>query len=92
MKEVAIVSDSHIPSRASEVPERVRNEIEKSSHVIHAGDFDSAEALNDFREISLELTAVYGNMDNHDLDLPGINQVEIEQATQTATEKESIDM
>ncbi|MFC7075443.1 metallophosphoesterase family protein [Haloarcula halophila] len=61
--EIAIVSDTHIPSRASGIPAPFRERIEAADHVIHAGDFDSDGALSNVRAMSARLTAVAGNMD-----------------------------
>ena len=61
--EVAIISDSHIPSRASHIPEPFEQRIRDADHVIHAGDFDSEGALSNVRSMSRHLTAVAGNMD-----------------------------
>ena len=61
--QVAIVADTHIPSRASRIPDAFRQRIADADHVIHAGDFDSKGALADVRDLAAELTAVAGNMD-----------------------------
>jgi len=61
--ELAIISDSHIPSRASRIPDRFRERTRDVNHVIHAGDFDSKGALADMQDLAPELTAVHGNMD-----------------------------
>lgn len=61
--DVALISDTHIPSRASEIPAPFRDRIETADHVIHAGDFDSEGALSNIRALAPRLTAVAGNMD-----------------------------
>ena len=61
--DVALISDSHIPSREHEIPPSFRERIEVAGHVIHAGDFDSKGALADIRHMATELTAVSGNID-----------------------------
>ena len=61
--DVALISDTHIPSRASEIPASFRERIERADHVIHAGDFDSEGALANVRALAPRLTAVGGNMD-----------------------------
>jgi putative phosphoesterase len=73
---VAIVADSHIPSRASRIPEPFRERIRGADHVIHAGDFDSENALADARDLAPALTAVSGNMDPR-LGLPSVATVEL---------------
>ena len=44
MVEIAVVSDTHVPSRASEIPDWVAERVREADHTIHAGDFDSPEA------------------------------------------------
>jgi putative phosphoesterase len=61
--ELALVSDSHIPSRATTIPDDFRERIRHADHVLHAGDFDSKGALADTQDLARELTAVAGNMD-----------------------------
>ena len=73
---VAIVADSHIPSRAHRIPGTFRERIRAADHVIHAGDFDSESALADARDLASTLTAVSGNMDPH-LGLPSVATVDV---------------
>jgi putative phosphoesterase len=61
--DVALISDTHIPSRAQQVPDTFRERIEQADHVIHAGDFDSKGAFADIDALAPQLTAVAGNMD-----------------------------
>jgi len=71
MTTVAIVSDTHVPSRASAVPEWVREAVASADRVIHAGDFDSRDAYEEFRDIAgEELVAVQGNMDPRRIGIP----------------------
>lgn len=82
--DVAILSDTHIPSRARAVPERFRDHVASTDHVIHAGDFVSADALGEVRDMAGELTAVSGNMDG-DLGLPTTATVDLEGLTVAVT-------
>ena len=68
---IAVISDTHIPSRAETIPDWVVEEVERSDHVVHAGDFDSSDAYERVVDISPELTAVVGNMDPS-LDVPEV--------------------
>lgn len=61
--ELAVISDTHIPSRASRIPDTFRERIRAADHVVHAGDFDSEGTFADVRELAPELTAVAGNTD-----------------------------
>ena len=61
--DVALISDTHIPSRANRIPDAFRERIAAADHVVHAGDFDSEGALSNVRALAARLTAVGGNMD-----------------------------
>ena len=74
--DIAIISDTHIPSRASEIPPPFVERIRAADHVIHAGDFDSEGALANIRAMAPELTAVSGNMDRH-MGLAFVERVEL---------------
>jgi hypothetical protein len=74
--DVAILGDTHIPSRATRIPESFRERVRDADHVIHTGDFDSKGALADLRDLAPELTAVHGNMDPQ-VGLPGVASVEL---------------
>ncbi len=61
---VAIISDTHIPSRAAKLPPWVREIVGAADHTLHAGDFDSESAYETIAELADgNLTAVSGNMD-----------------------------
>jgi len=62
---VAIVADSHVPDRETELPAAFRERIRAADHAIHAGDFTARETLETVRESAADLTAVRGNMDVH---------------------------
>jgi hypothetical protein len=68
---LAIIGDSHVPSREPSIPGWVLDQCREADHVIHTGDYDSPEALSTVREASPELTAVHGNIDP-DLGLPSV--------------------
>jgi putative phosphoesterase len=73
--EIALISDTHIPSRATRIPPGFRERIRAADHVIHAGDFDSEGALADQRDLAPALTGVAGNMDPR-IGLPAVARVE----------------
>lgn len=69
--QVVLASDTHVKSRAPELPAWVREALRAADHVVHAGDFDSRPAHEEVRELAADLTAVGGNMDRA-LDLPDV--------------------
>lgn len=74
--DVAIISDTHIPSRAQRIPDEFRERIRDADHVIHAGDFDAESTIADLRELASDLIAVKGNMDPQ-VGLPSVASVEL---------------
>jgi hypothetical protein len=78
---LAIVSDTHVPGRAAEIPSWVRERIHAADHTIHAGDFDAPETLDRIRGLSADLTAVAGNIDPPTVDLPAVATVDVEGVT-----------
>lgn len=76
MPRLAIIADTHVPARANNIPDWVLEEIENADHTIHAGDFESAAALDTVREHAARLTAVTGNVDS-ELGLPEITTLEL---------------
>ncbi len=78
MLRVAVISDTHIPSRANRIPDWVRTRIMRADHTIHAGDFDSADALASVHELTDgNYTAVSGNTDPASLRLPEVATLEL---------------
>jgi len=74
--ELAVCSDTHIPSRASAIPDRFRDRIRRADLVVHAGDFDSSAALAEVEGLASDLVAVAGNTDP-DLGLPDVETVRV---------------
>ncbi len=84
--EVAIVSDTHVPSRADRLPDWVADRVREADHTIHAGDFDSPAAYETVADLAgEEFTAVAGNMDPRSLDLPTVATVEVSGTTFVVT-------
>lgn len=74
--DVAIISDTHVPSRASGIPDWVCERIEAADHTIHAGDFETVDTLETIRSLADgSLTAVRGNVDPGSIDLPVVETV-----------------
>lgn len=79
MQLLAVIGDSHIPKRASEIPDPFRERIRGADHVVHAGDFTTREVLDDVESLADgRLTAVQGNMDPRPLGLPAVDTVDLE--------------
>ena len=62
-----LVSDTHVPKRARELPAQVWAAVESADVVFHAGDWVDAALLDEFERRSRRLLAVYGNNDGPEL-------------------------
>lgn len=62
-----LVSDTHVPKRARALPDQVWAAVADADVVFHAGDWVTAELLDDFERRSRRLVGVYGNNDGADL-------------------------
>ena len=65
---VALVSDTHVPSRAKALPAEVWAAADAADLVIHAGDWTSIALLDEFERRSSRLLAVRGNNDGPEFD------------------------
>lgn len=84
MPTIAILADTHIPSRATALPGWVRDEIRAADLTVHAGDFDSGDAFDEVDDLAAELVAVAGNMDPS-LGLPAVAAAEVDGVTLAVT-------
>lgn len=77
---LVILSDTHVPARARELPSHVWTAIEDADVVFHAGDWVSDALLDQFEDRATRLIGVYGNNDGEDLQrrLPLVANVEID--------------
>ncbi|MGC0327868.1 putative phosphoesterase [Streptomyces sp. SAI-170] len=62
-----LISDTHLPRRARELPAEVLTEVEAADVVVHAGDWVDTATLDLLEERSRRLIGVYGNNDGPDL-------------------------
>ncbi|MDZ7746699.1 MAG: metallophosphoesterase family protein [Halobacteriales archaeon] len=76
--QIAVISDTHIPTRETEIPAPFRERIAAADHTIHAGDFETRAVLDDLRDLATDLTAVYGNIDAADIGLPAVADLRAE--------------
>lgn len=63
---IGVISDTHIPTFAKDLPKKVREYFTTCDLIIHAGDSIERIALDKLGEIA-ETKAVFGNMDSADL-------------------------
>lgn len=78
MIQMAVIGDTHVPTRAGSIPEWVRDRVRRADRTVHVGDFDSSDAYERVREMAgAGFVAVSGNMDPA-LDLPSVATVDLE--------------
>ena len=63
---ILVLSDTHIPRVAPDLPEPVYAEIKGADMILHAGDFVDLDVLETLRKLK-KVHAVYGNMDSPEL-------------------------
>jgi putative phosphoesterase len=59
---IGVISDTHIPKQAEQLPPELLEEFSKFAFIIHAGDFEDLKTLKDLQKIN-RVIAVPGNMD-----------------------------
>lgn len=60
---IVVLSDTHMPRAAADLPDAVYEEISRSDMIVHAGDFVEIDILNKLRKLK-PTWAVCGNMDS----------------------------
>ncbi|MEM2953759.1 MAG: metallophosphoesterase family protein [Candidatus Bathyarchaeia archaeon] len=77
-KSLGLISDTHIPARAREIPKQVFEVFEKVDFIVHAGDLVDLSVIDKLEQLAPVL-AVYGNMDGPEIrgKLPKINSVKV---------------
>jgi putative phosphoesterase len=60
---LVIVSDTHVPKRAKDLPPQLWKQVEAADVVLHAGDWVDAALLDEFEARSRRLIGVWGNND-----------------------------
>ncbi|MDD3296655.1 MAG: metallophosphoesterase [Candidatus Omnitrophica bacterium] len=63
---ILVVSDTHIADDIEQIPEIIREQAKKSDCCIHAGDFISLAALQEFQKWT-KIYGVCGNMDSDEI-------------------------
>ncbi|MDX2648581.1 metallophosphoesterase family protein [Streptomyces sp. NPDC001902] len=74
-----VMSDTHLPKRAKELPAELLDRISEADAVLHAGDWVDAATLDLLQARSRRVIGVYGNNDGADLRarLPEVARAEL---------------
>ena len=75
---IGLISDTHIPDRAKELPQNVLDAFSDVDMILHAGDLTSLEIIDELEKIA-PVMAVQGNMDRaNGINLPKAKVIEAE--------------
>ncbi|WP_407379632.1 metallophosphoesterase [Methanobrevibacter sp.] len=75
---IGLISDTHIPDRARQIPEKVLESFKDVDLIIHSGDLTTRAVIDELEKIA-PVIAIQGNMDRvAGLDLPKAETVEVE--------------
>ncbi len=66
---IAVISDSHVPYRADEIPGKFLEKVEEAELVVHCGDFETQEVHEMIERLADDLVAVKGNCDRLQLEV-----------------------
>ncbi len=77
-KNIGLISDTHVPKRAMNIPPRIFDIFQDVDYIIHAGDLVDLSVLDDLEQLAPVL-AVHGNMDGVQVSgaLPRLNSMKI---------------
>ena len=78
-RRLLILSDTHLPKRARDLPAPVWAEVDRADVVVHAGDWVEPALLDELVDRSRRLVGVHGNNDGPELRdrLPGVARVRL---------------
>ena len=75
---IGLISDTHIPDRAKEIPQKVIDAFKDVDLILHAGDLTSMEVIEELEKIA-PVMAIQGNMDRvNGIDLPKARVIKAE--------------
>jgi putative phosphoesterase len=65
--QLLVIADTHVPSRARNLPDQVWAAVDAAEVVIHAGDWTSPDLLDELEARARRLIGVFGNNDGPEL-------------------------
>ncbi|KPK97268.1 MAG: hypothetical protein AMJ95_09840 [Omnitrophica WOR_2 bacterium SM23_72] len=60
---IGVISDTHIPDRAKEIPQKILEDFADADMIIHVGDLVDLSVLKKLKNVCANTLAVWGNMD-----------------------------
>jgi hypothetical protein len=64
---IGIISDTHIPERAKDIPQKILQDFRDADMVIHAGDLVDLSVLDKLKSVCNNVKVVWGNMDPYEV-------------------------
>ncbi len=64
---IGVISDTHIPDRAKDIPKEILESFKGVDMIIHAGDLVEKSVLDKLKSVCQNVKAVAGNMDPGDI-------------------------
>jgi putative phosphoesterase len=64
---IGVISDTHIPERAKEIPKKILEDFKNVDMVIHAGDLADLSVIEQLKTACPNVRAVWGNMDSYEI-------------------------
>ena len=65
--QIGVLSDTHIPDRATEIPKEILDKFSDADMVLHAGDLVAISVLEKLKSVCKDIRAVWGNMDPYEV-------------------------
>jgi putative phosphoesterase len=77
-KIIGLISDTHVPIRAKEIPKEVFKVFENADYIVHAGDLVELSVIDELEQLAPVLV-VYGNMDGPEIrgKLPKVDSLKV---------------
>lgn len=60
---IGVISDTHIPDRAKDIPQKILEDFKNVDMIIHVGDLIDLKVLDKLKAVCNNVKAVWGNMD-----------------------------
>ncbi|WP_082231968.1 metallophosphoesterase family protein [Halobacillus massiliensis] len=64
--QLVILSDTHMPKKAKQLPKRLVKELQEADLIIHAGDWQTLDVYEELKQYG-RVEGVYGNVDGEDI-------------------------
>ncbi|MGP4069035.1 metallophosphoesterase family protein [Halobacillus sp. B29] len=67
MMKIVVLSDTHMPKKGKSLPGRLVGELPSADAIIHAGDWQTKEVVEELKGYGPPVYGVYGNVDGKDI-------------------------